>query len=196
MPEYNWQVFLEAFSRLMLKDKAIRESLPPEAAAANWLGYPGAGPGELEELENRLKVHMPPSYRSFLQTSNGWRNAGVFINRLWPASQVTWLRERHPNWIDVYNDPARPASSVPDSQYFVYDERQETALIRGEYLKTALEISDVGDEAVLVLNPRVLTLQGEWEAWLLANWLPGARRYRSFWDLMHGLRDEMASLKS
>jgi hypothetical protein len=196
MPEYNWQLFLEAFSRLMLKDNDIRGSLPPEAVAANWLGYPGASLEELDELESRLKVHMPPSYRSFLQITNGWRNAGAFIYRLWPTSQVTWFRERHQDWIDAYNPPAVPPRAVPDSQYFIYDDRQDPVLLRGEYLKTTLEISDAGDAAILLLNPRVLTLQGEWEAWFLANWLPGARRYRSFWDLMHGLRDELASLKT
>jgi hypothetical protein len=25
---------------------------------------------------------------------------------------------------------------------------------------------------------------GEWEAWYFAPWMPGANRYRSFWDLM------------
>lgn len=26
---------------------------------------------------------------------------------------------------------------------------------------------------------------GEWEAWYLAHWLPGAVRYPSFWHLMN-----------
>jgi hypothetical protein len=38
---------------------------------------------------------------------------------------------------------------------------------------------------VYLLNPCVVTEDGEWEAWYLAHWLPGAVRYRSFWDLMN-----------
>ena len=37
-----------------------------------------------------------------------------------------------------------------------------------------------------LLNPMVVTPEGEWEAWMFAHWLPGARRYRSFWELMGG----------
>ncbi|WP_326765011.1 hypothetical protein OG978_10920 [Streptomyces sp. NBC_01591] len=37
---------------------------------------------------------------------------------------------------------------------------------------------------VHLLNPRVITPDGEWEAWYLAHWLPGAVRYRTSWDLM------------
>jgi hypothetical protein len=51
-------------------------------------------------------------------------------------------------------------------------------------LRTALEISDWGDSAICLLNPQVVTPEGDWEAWFFANWLPGANRYRSFWELM------------
>lgn len=37
-----------------------------------------------------------------------------------------------------------------------------------------------------LLNPRIVTAEGEWEAWFFAHWLPGANRYRSFWELMQG----------
>ena len=53
-----------------------------------------------------------------------------------------------------------------------------------EYLQTALEISDVGDAGIYLLNPQVVTEEGEWETWFFANWLPGATRYRSFQELM------------
>jgi hypothetical protein len=55
-------------------------------------------------------------------------------------------------------------------------------------------ISDVAD-GVLLLNPEVVSDDGEWEAWFFAAWLPGATRYRSFWDLMHGERERYRSLR-
>ena len=55
---------------------------------------------------------------------------------------------------------------------------------RVEYLESALEVSEEGDSAVYLLNPEVVTADGEWEAWFFANWLPGASRYRSFTELM------------
>ena len=47
-----------------------------------------------------------------------------------------------------------------------------------------MEISDWGDSAIYVLNPQVVTAEGEWGAWFFANWQAGAVRHRSFWDLM------------
>ena len=74
--------------------------------------------------------------------------------------------------------------SVSDEKYLVYGEEQEQDIMRVEYLQTALEISDTGDAAILLLNPQILTMEGEWEAWFFASWLPGAKRYPSFWDMM------------
>jgi hypothetical protein len=47
------------------------------------------------------------------------------------------------------------------------------------------------DNGDYLLIPRVVT-DGEWEAWHLANFLPGASRFRSFADLMS---DELAALR-
>jgi hypothetical protein len=60
-----------------------------------------------------------------------------------------------------------------------------------KHLAQTLCISEVGDDAVLLLNPMVIWPDGEWEAWLFANWIPGAIRYRSFADWM---RHELADL--
>jgi hypothetical protein len=57
-------------------------------------------------------------------------------------------------------------------------------MMRNEYLKTALAISEEGDAAICLLNPKIVTNEGEWEAWEFANWYPGARRFRSFREMM------------
>jgi HEAT repeat protein len=57
-----------------------------------------------------------------------------------------------------------------------------------------LQISAIGDAAVYLLNPQVITKNGEWEAWFFANWLPGAHRYRSFQELMQGQYTSFAAL--
>jgi hypothetical protein len=35
-----------------------------------------------------------------------------------------------------------------------------------------------------LLNPKVIDENGEWEAWEFGNKIPGAYRYRSFWEMM------------
>ncbi len=79
-----------------------------------------------------------------------------------------------------------PSPPVPDEDYFTYGKDQDAGTLRAEYLPGCLQVSEIGDMAVLLLNPAVQTAEGEWEAWFFAGWLPGARRYRSFYELMEG----------
>lgn len=76
--------------------------------------------------------------------------------------------------------------------YFSYGDDQDSVNLRPEYLRTALEISDYGDAAIYMLNPKVVFADGEWEAWMLASWLPGASRYRSFWELLEAAHRDLA----
>ena len=183
--EFNWRDFLEQFSQSLLDDDIIRARQSQETLNSKWLGFPGASIQEIQNVEERLGVSLPPSYRQFLQTSNGWRNCGAFIDRVWSTTEIAWFKERHPEWIDAYTGP-KPIlqSTISDQDYFVYGEAQDPITLRVEYLPTALEISEVGDSCIYLLNPKVVTEEGEWEAWFFANWLPGATRHRSFQELM------------
>jgi hypothetical protein len=172
--------------------------LTPHDVAARWLGRPGADEGDIAALEARLGARLPPSYTAFLRASDGWRVPYGFVPQIRPAARVDWLATRDQTLIDQWCGgdaaadlaPGAGLPSVPDAEYFVYDDRQAEHAFRPEYLQTALAISDeeVGGSARYLLNPRVVTADGEWEAWMLAHWLPGARRYRSFRDLMRAVR--------
>lgn len=191
MPTYDWRGLLTQLSSDLLASDEFRDEVPPEVVAAGWLGYPGATEEQIAAAEARLGTRFPPSYREFLAVTNGWRITGPFIDRLWSTDDIEWFRVRHQgDWIDPWIEGQGGPSTVPDAEYFVYgDEQNETAL-RTAYLSTALEISDIGDDAVYLLNPQIVTPEGEWEAWLLASWLPGARRYRSFWEMMRKERED------
>jgi hypothetical protein len=92
---------------------------------------------------------------------------------------------RNQQWIDAYGEPAADGGPlISEAEHLVYGEAQDPVRFRVEYLQDCLEISAEGDSAILLLNPHVVTPAGEWEAWFFANWLPGARRYRSFHELM------------
>jgi cell wall assembly regulator SMI1 len=182
MADIDWDSFLRQWSRQIIDTGKYNHSLPPDVIASGWLGFPGATEEQLQEAESRLGVQLPPSYRQFLATTNGWRMTGTFIYRLWSTEEVDWFRTRNQDWIDAYTEAG--ADPVPDSQYFVYGPEQDPIWMRPEYLPTMLEVSDTGQEAIYLLNPNIVTPEGEWEAWFFGNWLPGADRYRSFWDMM------------
>ena len=193
MEPVAWDRFLREWNAALLGARSVRESVQPEVVASGWLGYPPATPEVLAGAEDRLGFALPPSYRSFLRATNGWRAAGYFVERFLPADEIAWFRERNAEWIESWLEGGRiaearygPTPPLTDEQYLVYGEEQRTVDMREEYLSAALQISEEGDGAVYLLNPRVVTPEGEWEAWFFASWLPGARRYRSFWELMQG----------
>jgi hypothetical protein len=185
MGHFRWRPFLERFSRDLLASEDIRSELPPEVLQSGWLGFPAASAKELAGLEARLGVRLPASYREFLATTNGWRETGYFIWELWPTSKVDWFAVNNQDWIDAYTEPARGEPPLAEKQHRVYGKEQNCCVFRVEYLQSALQISEHGDSAVYLLSPEVRTRSGEWEAWFFANWCPGARRYRSFWEMMH-----------
>ncbi|MFD4945997.1 SMI1/KNR4 family protein [Streptomyces sp. NPDC058409] len=163
---------------------------------ARWLGAAGATGEDLSALEQRLGTVLPASYRQFLLTSNGWLNTTHAIDRILPLQEVGWARDLDPELITGWTDgPTETASRVSDEEYFVYGEAQDPTSLRPVYLPHTLMISHTPNATdVYLLNPCVVTADGEWEAWYLAHWLPGAVRYRSFWDLMNdeynGFREE------
>lgn len=186
---FDWNLFLRQWSRDLLERLEDSEfvSLPPEVIEARWLGYPGATEAEIAEAQARLGTTFPPSYRNFLAVSNGWLKLDDLTDRLWSAQDIEWLAAKNQELIDAWMTGVATGGEpvyVPDEEYFVYGDEQDTASLRDEYLQTALEIGGDSEQGLILLNPQVRFEDGEWEAWLFANWLPGAQRYRSFRELM------------
>ena len=177
----EWSQFLRSFA------DALRTS--------EWPGNPAASEGRLLKAESRLKVTLPPSYRAFLSASNGWRNASREVPVLRAVEKIRWFKKEHREWVQAYTDPMQGSQPLlpAEQDYFTYAS-EDSSDFDVKHLAHTLCISEVGDDAVLLLNPMVVWPDGEWETWLFANWLPGATRYRSFADWMRnalaGLRDE------
>ncbi len=184
---FNWHEFLAQWSRTLLTDEEIKadvlDLLPAGTADAEWLGYTGASEEQIARAEARLGTVLPPSYRAFLLVSNGWHRLTYYIYSLWPVEEIDWFSARNQEAID---DWMENRYLVADEEYFVYGEGQHETSFRHEYLQTALQISDWSDSAVCLLNPQVVSADGEWEAWFFAAWMEGARRYRSFYDMIRG----------
>ena len=197
-PKFDWRMFLEQWSETALNTLNDSPSLfPVEVYESRWLGYPGATEEQIRNVEHRLEITLPSSYREFLKITNGWRKTTPFINRIWSVEQIEWFSVRHQRWIDSflieysrrhhirYSDNGfSPHVEIPDHEYFVYGDRQDCSKLRVEYLTTMLEISEKGESSIYLLNPQVVTEDGEWEAWFFGDWLPGADRYRSFQLMM------------
>ncbi len=184
MADQNWKELLEKWNARILSSRRA-ESIPKRLIKRGWLGRTPATKEQIDALEKRIERKLPPSYRSFLEFSNGWEGCLTFsIDDLWSTEKVDWLRETYGEWAGVFDSPFdKDEPVIPDEIYFIYGQQQDPFTMRNEYLKDTLCISSLGDNALFLLNPLV-TFGDEWEAWLLAEWLPGANRYRSFYDLM------------
>ncbi len=185
MGNFDWKPLLTQWSKELLAsglDLSEGEvKIPSASISSEWLGYSGAIEEQIVETENRLGVLLPPSYREFLKITNGWPRISDFIYKLWSVQEIDWLATKHQDLINIWMEMNTP---VPDEEYLIYGEKQNPLSIRTHYLQTALEVSDKGDQAFFLLNPEIITVEGEWEAWFFAQWIQGARRYRSFWEMM------------
>jgi hypothetical protein len=173
----QWRAFLEQWSRAVLASPDVENfELPPGVIESGWLGFPGATEEQIAAAETRLGIRLPPSYRAFLQVTNGWRLDGLFGEKLLPVEEIDWFRVQHQGWIDAWMLGWEMAGS-PDDKEGEVDYR---------HLDRTLAISDVGPggEEIFLLNPAVQTPGNEWEAWFFANWVPGADRSDSFWELL------------
>lgn len=192
--ELGWPRFLQQWSDQVLAlvrpiDWLCQSPLAQEALATGYLGYPGAALAEIEAIEHRLKLTLPPSYKAFLQVSNGWRQLGMDADdaKLHAVHEIDFFYNQQPDAVAAWLS-AMPEDyeqwRTPDEEYFYYGPDQDSITLRDEYLLTALAISEQVDAAVYLLNPQIITASGEWEAWYFGYKLPGANRYRSFEELM------------
>ncbi len=170
----------------------LAEALPPHVRSQGWLGFPSASDENIAATESRLGIALPPSYRDFLKVSDGWLKPTHAIHRLLSVDKITWFKAKNRNWIKAFTQPAmfNLEPKIPDQDYFAYG--QFAQQFRAPHLKETLQISEVGDAAVYLLNPQVITQDGEWEAWFFADWLPGVHRFRSFQEMMESQYAQLA----
>ena len=98
---------------------------------------------------------------------------GATANRFLPAAEVGWLRDLAPHVIDDW-ELTEDDDADPEPDRFNYD-LFPSGWFR-LHLRETLLISQDDGEGVYLLNPKVVADDGEWEAWFLADWVPGAER--------------------
>ena len=186
----DWQAWLKTWNRELLarydpneRSAFLDPRVTPETIASGWLGAPGASEPQLAALEARLGTRLPPSYRTFLRVSNGFLQPGVVVPRLLPTEEVGWVREREPEIVATWTEGLTPGPDACDAGGFERD------------LASALQVSarETVGTAMYLLNPRVVSAAGEWEAWYFAHWVPGIHRFPSFEALM---QSELESLRA
>ena len=173
---------LQKLSKAVLSHPDYRQRFTQAEVDAEWIGYPPATEAQITAAEKRLGKTLPPSYREFLTITNGWRVMSNFIDDVWSADKIIWLRDFDPQLIELWGE---------------MDDEGETYIddVKYAHMKSTLVISDWGDAAILLLNPEVINADGEWEAWFFANWNPGAQPFPSFGALLENQCESFLELE-
>jgi hypothetical protein len=158
--------------------------------ANSWLGFDRADLKTIEEKEKSLDTKLPPSYKEFLLTTNGFKQISLFSGDLYPVELIDWTKKKDPDFLEIFNE--HDDITICEEDYFIYGDDQRSENFKVSFLNETLQISEWVDGSVILLNPMV-KFGEEWEAWIYANWFPGARRYQSFSELIE--REFYSSLK-
>ncbi|MEU6018229.1 SMI1/KNR4 family protein [Streptomyces sp. NPDC047515] len=176
----NWNFFLGSWSRHWI---AARDLLDPEeaeeeadddAVVAGSLGFPAATEEQIVALEQRLGLVLAPSYRTFLQVSNGWRHASSSVYLMGVAERVA-----------VHGDPMDLQRLYEEN----LDENsgQAERLMAGMWARS-LQLSHDSDLTDVLLDPGDVGEDGEWAVYVYRGWsgeFPD--RFSSFADFMRAM---------
>jgi cell wall assembly regulator SMI1/tellurite resistance protein len=148
-----------------------------EARRERRLGFAPASEERIAAAEERLGHRLPPSYRTFLRVSDGWRHAGGFV---WLLAGTEGLR-RH-------EDAARMAEFYQGE--LGENSAPEEVLLAGMWQR-ALQLDVESDLTYVLLDPGDVGDDGEWAVYCYASWRAAPpERYPSFRAFMEAMHQE------
>jgi hypothetical protein len=98
--ESQWKALLQKWSDQWL---STQQKFPPSVRRNGWLGYKPATEKQIAALEKRLGYRLPPSFRTFLLLTNGWRRTATFIQSIRKTTKTEWLQAAEPDFIEIYD---------------------------------------------------------------------------------------------
>ncbi|MCC3651017.1 SMI1/KNR4 family protein [Streptomyces sp. S07_1.15] len=181
---FDWRSFLRRWSGEWadsLPAGETRSEADEAARQARWLGFPPASEERITAMEERLGRPMPPSYREFLQASDGWRHAGGFVWLLAGTGGARWhenasgLAEMFEQYLDEDAGP---------------EERREADVWR-----RGLQLDVESDITYVVMDPE--DGDGEWAVYTWASWrAEPPERHASFLEFMKAMYREFHCLRA
>ncbi len=176
MPRMDWKPWLSRWSAEWIQSSEPAE-LDPQVLRDRWLGFAPASEEAVAAAEARLGLPLPPSYRDFLLTTDGWRDAGSFVWRMRDTATLGWLRDIEPYWEG-------------------WEELSEEEPAESNKFSRGLLISLEADAGILFLDPGDVDESGEWAAYSLFSWMAEPpTRFASFTALMESLYAEFHQMR-
>ncbi|MFF2010225.1 SMI1/KNR4 family protein [Streptomyces sp. NPDC058195] len=183
---FDWRPFLlrwsEEWSDSLPADEARHED-NEAARRERWLGFPPASAERIVAMEKRLGLRMPPSYREFLEVSDGWRHAGGFVSLLAGSAEARW----HDN-----------ASGLADMfEEYLDEDAGPEEWREADLWRRGLQLDVESDALYVVLDPGDVAEDGEWAVYTWAGWRAAPpHRYASFAAFMRAMHREFHRLRT
>lgn len=183
---FEWRLFLARWSEEWADacdTDDSRGEQDEEARRARWLGFAPASGARITALEERLGHRLPPSYRAFLEVSDGWRHAGGFVWLLAGTEQARW-----------YEDTAGLGEMYQED--LDEDSSPEQVLLAGMW-ERALQLDAESDITHVLLDPADVDDDGEWTVYYYQGWGGDQpRRYASFREFMEAMYRQFHNLNA
>ncbi|MFD9907549.1 SMI1/KNR4 family protein [Streptomyces sp. NPDC059063] len=175
--DFDWRPFLTRWSGEWA-DACDPDDLEcdgdEEALRARWLGFAPATPARITALEERMGRRLPPSYRTFLEVSDGWRHAGGFVMLLAGTEDARWQQDERglsAMFLEHLDEDAPPEEI-----------RGATVWSRG------LGLDVESDATSVALDPEDVDEHGEWAVYTWAPWrAEPPERHGSFREFMQAM---------
>ncbi|MDH6538593.1 hypothetical protein M2167_001103 [Streptomyces sp. SPB4] len=183
---WDWRTFLHKWSGEWadcLEDGDVLGEDDAAARRARWLGEAPAGEERIVAMERRLGLRMPPSYREFLEVSDGWQHAGGFVSLLAGTADAHW-----------HDD----ASGLADmfEQYLDEDSGPEQQR-EADIWRRGLQLDVESDGMYVLMDPEDVGEDGEWAVYTWAGWRAAPpTRYADFAEFMRDMHREFHSLRA
>ncbi|MFJ4790057.1 SMI1/KNR4 family protein [Streptomyces sp. NPDC088794] len=181
---FDWPSFLARWSGEWADAAASEDRLSEadeEARQQRRLGFAPAYPERIAALEERLGRQLPPSYRAFLEVSDGWRHAGAFVWLLAGTERAGW-HEDAMDMAEVYREELDENAT------------DEQVLLAGMW-ERALQVDAESDITYVLLDPRDVNEDGEWAVYYYRGWAgEPPDRYASFREFMEAMYQSFHSL--
>ena len=183
---FGWRSFLLGWSGEWadsLPDGETRGEDDEAVRRARWLGFSPASEERIAAMEERLGRRMPPSYREFLQVSDGWRHAGGFVWLLAGTEGAHW-HDNKSGLADLFEE------------YLDEDAGPEERL-EVDIWRRGLQLDVKSDAIHVLLDPEDVDEDGEWAVHTWASWRAAPpERHANFLEFMRDMHREFHSLRA
>ncbi|MCQ8773069.1 SMI1/KNR4 family protein [Streptomyces telluris] len=180
---FGWRLFLQQWSEEWA-DACDPDDFPDETALRDrWLGFAPATAARIAAAEERLGCHFPPSYRAFLEVSDGWREAGGFVELLAGTADARWYEDES-GFGEFYREELT-GDAAPEE------------VLRAGMWSRALQLDVESDSTYVLMDPLDVSEDGEWAVYRHSVWAAAPpERYASFRAFMEAMYRQFHCLKA